>query len=454
MLAATAPTVVRPGREFELKIALAGELRYPVRAAGQRVRVRNEQAGPAEFEAEFAEGVAAMTAGGIVIEREGLSRFEVEWGGKVWHSNPVCCRKGGPEVFWGDPHVHSVLSNCHPDKCRSLLFAFLAGRHFSHLDWMAVADHVSNGRCELARWKDQAATADAFDDPPAFVTLPAYEASFQGGAGGDNNVYMTRFPAMFVEDHDNGNVRTMVERLSESMKPGEEFIVVPHHTTRAGKHGEIAEANYPGPAVMPVVEVHSKWGTSEYRGNPNPLHEIHPGPSYAVDFLDAGLPLGFVGGTDTHSTMPAGYGREHLDRLPGMTAVMAETLTRAGVYEAIRGRDCYAASGERIFLKVEVAGAAMGKIVPWSDERTPRLISGIAAAQSDIETIEIVRNGITVHQQEIKTWRGIVTFADVCSLEETWLESRHLGRFVYYYVRVTCASGAQAWSSPVWLIGK
>ena len=29
-------------------------------------------------------------------------------------------------------------------------------------------------------------------------------------------------------------------------------------------------------------------------------------------------------------------------------------------------------------------------------------------------------------------------------------ESKYLGRFVYYYVRVTCVSGARAWSSPVW----
>jgi hypothetical protein len=36
-------------------------------------------------------------------------------------------------------------------------------------------------------------------------------------------------------------------------------------------------------------------------------------------------------------------------------------------------------------------------------------------------------------------------------LGEAALESPHLGRFAYYYVRVTCASGAQAWSSPVWL---
>ena len=38
-------------------------------------------------------------------------------------------------------------------------------------------------------------------------------------------------------------------------------------------------------------------------------------------------------------------------------------------------------------------------------------------------------------------------------LTKLMLTSRHMKRFVYYYVRVTCKSGAQAWSSPVWILG-
>ena len=79
---------------------------------------------------------------------------------------------------------------------------------------------------------------------------------------------------------------------------------------------------------LPLIEIHSKWGTSEYRGNPNPLKKIHPGPIYAVDLLNRGLRMGFIGGTDTHATMPAGFGIEHLDRLPGMTAVATKMMKK------------------------------------------------------------------------------------------------------------------------------
>ena len=450
----TVPTITVPGEPFALKVALADEMGYPSVEFDGAVTVRGEFAEPKTVEIAFAKGRPAVAAvGGVAIGSPGLYRFEAELGGKVFHSNPTCCRaRARRRIYWGDPHVHTVLSDCHAVRCRSVMFCFTAARHFEGLDWAAAADHVSNGRCELARWKESRALSDACNDPPAFVALPAYEASFKGGCGGDNNVYMLRWAEMFVDDYEDGSVKTMCEKLAEQLTPGEEFFAVPHHTTRTGKHGEIGEDIYPGDALMPVIEIHSKWGTSEFRGNPNPLHKVHPGPSYAVDLLNAGLRLGFVGGTDTHSTMPAGFGDDHLDRLPGMTAVLADELTRPAIFDGIRGRDCYAASLERIYLDVSIAAAAMGQSADWPDPAAPRAIEVAAAGRSDVTRIDVVRNGQTIHSQPVGDWRGGLSFTDTDNLAGLWLESPHLGRFVYYYVRVTCTSGAQAWSSPVWLI--
>ena len=50
-------------------------------------------------------------------------------------------------------------------------------------------------------------------------------------------------------------------------------------------------------------------------------------------------------------------------------------------------------------------------------------------------------------------WHAACRFSDSGDLSAALLESPHIGRFAYYYVRVTCVSGARAWSSPVWLIG-
>ena len=170
-----------------------------------------------------------------------------------------------------------------------------------------------------------------------------------------------------------------------------------------------------------------------------------------MDLLNQGFPLGFIGGTDTHSTMPAGFGTEHLKRNPGMTAVMTGALTRENVFRAIVRRDCYATSLERIWLEVEIAGASMGRIVDGFDAARPRDVRVSAAAVSEITSIDIVRNGETIHSTAPGDWRGSVAFTDAADLAPIALDSMHLGRFACYYVRVTCTSGAQAWSSPVWL---
>jgi len=466
-----APTIAAPGEELCLKLAVADAMGYPSLEFEGDVVIRCQRAEPGEIVIRFHRGLPAVAmVRGVTIRREGLLRFEAEALGRRFFANPTSCI-GSPasRIYWGDPHVHTVLSDCHAHRCRSANFCYVAGRWLAGLDWVAAADHVSNGRCELARWKEQAAASDAFNDPPEFATLPAYEASFKGGAGGDNNVYMTRWPDLFVEGYDEGTVKTMCDALAAKLAPGREFFVVPHHTTRPGKHGEIGDDIYPGPALMPVVEIHSKWGTSEYRGNPTPLKEIHPGPSYVVDLLGRGLVLGFVGGTDAHSTMAAGTGDDagHIDRLPGMTAVLAGRLSRGEVFDAIAGRNCYAAAGERIFLDVTVApsglgplrgnpraGQPMGRQVDWADLSRPREIAVTAAAPGEIASIDIVRNGQTVHSQPCRDWRASCRWTDDSDLSAALLDSRHIGRFAYYYVRVTCVSGARAWSSPVWLTGK
>ncbi|HRU07325.1 MAG TPA: hypothetical protein P5137_16285, partial [Candidatus Brocadiia bacterium] len=183
------------------------------------------------------------------------------------------------------------------------------------------------------------------------------------------------------------------------------------------------------------------------------LQKVHEGPSYAVDLLRRGLRLGFIGGTDTHATMPSGGGLEpgHIDRLPGLTAAMAPALSREGVFRAIQGRRCYATSLERVLLDVSVGGAGMGEMVGWAATSKPRAVRVSAAGQSDIVSIEIVRNGDVVQRMAPEGWQGRCVFEDGEDLGNLWLESRFLGCFVFYYARVTCASGAQAWSSPVWL---
>ena len=79
--------------------------------------------------------------------------------------------------------------------------------------------------------------------------------------------------------------------------------------------------------------------------------------------------------------------------------------------------------------------------------------SAVVYLDRQVSLIEVVRNGETVHAFAPNDWHGEFEFRDADDARALMLPSKHIGDFVYYYVRVTCASGAQAWSSPVWLRG-
>jgi hypothetical protein len=448
-----APTITVPGEEFSLKAVLLDDKGFPAAGHGETFTVEIPEC---KFKLEFSfpsDGLAIAEISRIKLKKEGIFRFKTSFENKPVYSNPCICRKDLlKRIFWGDPHIHSALSNCMIKYSRSLNFGFNAARYLSCLDWAGAADHVSNGRCGLDKWKEQTAAADAYDSPGKFVTLPAYEASLSGGKGGDNNVYMDKFPSMFIDEHDGGSVKTLCEKLGElSQKENFDFFVVPHHTTRTGKHGEIPDEIYPGEKMMPVVEIHSKWGSSEYRGNPNPLKDIHPGPSYVADLLEKNLKLGFIAGTDTPATMTFGkpvLEPGHIDRLPGLTAVCAERLERGQIFHCIRNRNCYAASGERIYLDFRINGATMGSSLKTNPEISKsRKLHIECAAKNDIESVEIIRDGLCLTAIRPENWN---LTRDIEDREPLNFSGKK--KSCCYYMRVRCSSGACAWSSPIWII--
>ncbi|MGI5818608.1 MAG: DUF3604 domain-containing protein [Armatimonadota bacterium] len=450
-LSIVAPSVVRPDEPFAIRLAAVDAKAYPSLECSAAARPLDGPA-PKLPEVQFEAGHPAVGAiEGARISQEGWHRLAFELEGRSFVSNPIHCSRDARRIYWGDPHVHTVISRCHPTQCRSLDFCFVGARYMTGLDWVCAADHVSNGRCDKGKWEAQRRAVRIFDDPGRFAAVLGYEASLRGGCGGDNNVYCRGDLEDFVDHYEDGDARTLAEALPD------ECFLVPHHTTRTGKHGELPDEVYPGPERMPVVEVHSKWGTSEFRGNPRALLEVHDGPCYAQDLLAQGYPLGFIAGTDTHATMPSSYGDDshQLHAPPGLTAIRAEGLSREAIFDAIRARDCYAASDERIIIEERIAGGRMGRVVDWSGATGAVEVAAEIATRTPIERVDVVRNGVDVHTVEAaaEAWRATVEFADDADLASVafdpggWFDRP----FVYYYLRVTCRSGAQAWTSPTWL---
>ncbi|GAH67311.1 unnamed protein product, partial [marine sediment metagenome] len=116
------PSVGRSGEPFPVKAAVLDRWGHPTLGLGGEVRVECPSASPSAIEIGFEPARAAVAAAhGLTIDRHGLFRLSCEFAGEVFHSNPIRVSES-PEtpIYWGDPHVHTVLSDCHPDRCRSL----------------------------------------------------------------------------------------------------------------------------------------------------------------------------------------------------------------------------------------------------------------------------------------------------------------------------------------------
>ncbi|MFN4227812.1 MAG: hypothetical protein ACK4F0_06705 [Candidatus Ratteibacteria bacterium] len=448
------PSITEPDIPFTIKIALIDRNEYPSFKFDEIIVLKSEELN-IEIPVKFKKNRPAIAfIKNFLINYEGFFKFYCEFNGKVFYSNPSLSRKNNTyKIFWGDPHVHTVLSDCHPDIAKSVHFAINYGNFVSFLNWISITDHISNRRSTLGKWKEGIYVSKFYNKEGEFIILPGYEASLKSFNGGDNNVYFTNYPDIFVDEFEQGNIKTLCKKLKEKSKiQNFDFFVVPHHTSRAQKHGEINEDIYPGQIYMPAIEIHSKWGTSEYYGNPDSLIEPYNGEGYAVDYLKKGFYVGFIGGSDTHKTMPANNEKEtsHLIYQSGLTAVFNDFLNIKNLFESIRNRKTYATKGEKIFLEVKVNNILSGTIFDL-DKKDKVKISVISASPYLIKNIEIIRNGEIIYQKNLNNWYDKTDYVDEVNFKNDYLESETFGKFVFYYVRVNTSSNSCAWSSPVFI---
>lgn len=367
----------------------------------------------------------------------GVHRVQVR--DREWRavSNPLLVTPEPPpyHLFWGEIHVHTLLSDGlgHPEE------AYRHARDVAALDFAALTDHI----CYLsdADWDYLQDLCAQFNEPGRFVTLNGYEWA---GKGGHRNIYTLaerQPPVRGMEPPADSLLR-----LWEQLEPRQdELLVIPHHS--------LVNANWEHhhPELERLVEIYSMWGCSERRGGP--LFD-KPERGVAVQEMWAsGARLGVTGGSDNHDGRPglSGDGRPSKSRFPvlsfkaGLTAVYAEELTREAIFTALRERRCYATTGERIGLEFAVNGVLMGGTVklPSGTEARELVIRVRVWGTAPLMAVEIVKNNEVVHTHSPGEPDTAFTWSDpTCQPTDPP---------TYYYLRVRQADGNLAWSSPVWV---
>jgi len=433
-------------------------------------------------------------------------------------SNPVRVGETPPDTrtYWGDIHLHSRLS----DGAGSIAEGMRFGRDVMDLDVVAYTDHDTmdfvmpprfQRRRMHRRYFDRMKEVTAsFHDPGSFVTLLAYEWTQRPNVGGHVNVYFDSVEeaALFDSmDPDTDTYEKLWARLREWNDAGDaRAVTIPHHPAEAMYPFDFTNVEYDD-ELAPLVEVYSRWGSSERpagAGNHRPIEmgqgEADEPGHYVQDALRLGNRVGLAGSSDYHGPHPGhslihtpphfpslgelwdgGIGYSTVWRIwneqsypGGLQAFRAPELTREAVFGALERRRVYATTQpHRILVWFAVDDVAFGEedsTVVLDAPDAAREIAVEVAGTAPLEAVTVVKNN--------EPWRTIEGVADpsapidTYTAEEGWTDDVPVTGMSWadhpavdsdagtddrgsdadvYYVRVQQADGGGAWAGPVWV---
>lgn len=354
-------------------------------------------------------------------------------------SNPIFVTEQEPDfrIFWGDPHWQTFFSD--GIRCPEELYAFARDEAF--LDFGAISDHME--AITDRQWDYFQAVANDFNEPERFATLIGQEWTNHNrevGAPGHRNIYYSGDggPALRSNDPDCNTLEKLWRKLDRIAD--QDALVIPHHTSNVTMGVDWQQGW--NPKYEKAVEIHSIWGSSErHRDDGNIMPIEHCGGEmrgrHVLDALKMGYRLSFVGGGDIHDGRPGD--QLHNESYPpkksrfwqaGYTAVLAPSLSRKTVFDAMRSGRTYATTESRIYLDVVSRG-----------ENDNHCIGLETASEEGIREAVVVLNGEDAQTLKPDEDKRIIVQPSLSVPMEP-------GDFCY--VRVTTDRNNVAWSSPRW----
>ncbi len=385
-------------------------------------------------------------------------RIRISAHGRSALSNAKPQALDGTPIWFGEFHWHTDFSG---DGQRPMRDALTAARDELGLDFAGPADHMGpNGRYGGIDPNRQAEICRSFDEPGRFVTVPAAELSRRYG---HTNLYADSFDTFL----------SIVGRFEKNLAPAwskepdrydfaslarlcvaGKSVIVPHHANMDSFVREHVvhddgrpfwcAMHYPLPpdrVTVRLFEMVQSRGAFETEVADDVWRTYDGGlGGSARTALTRGYRMGFVAGTDNHCGWPTRWGADY----SGITAIQAEILDTAALFDAMFRRRCYATSGARIVADVTLNGSPMGSELLQSpgEERVFRIK---VRGTTELTHVQIVHLGYVLKNFDLL--RGSLDF------DVEWADDRP-GRPLedaWYYVRIRQADGHCAWLSPFWV---
>jgi hypothetical protein len=256
----------------------------------------------------------------------------------VSSSSPV------PRILFADLHVHSddtVGTN-------STAYNFSYAQKIAGLDIVGYTANDFN--ITAAKWESTLSIIRTINQGGEFIVLPGTEWCGNSAVGGDHNVVFlddpTTSPPEFPLDK-HGNVARSFEwnedgpsELQPGAWPLDELYFIYAHSP--GTHlliphvgGRRCNLGWHHPQLERLLEIGSAWGLFEW---------------LLRDAVQRGWKLGVCANSDEHRGRCGGGvpGTAVFGTKGGITGVLSQSLKRAAVGEALRARNTFATTGERL----------------------------------------------------------------------------------------------------------
>ncbi len=336
---AVLPTMRRAGETFRLGFKGEDQWGNPsYRVSGTFALKANRDVKGLPATVEMHAGEYSTAIDNLSVESPGDLVIEVfdGNGARACVSNPLRIVESSPLLpYWADLHGQSE-ETIGTNPARDLIEF---GRDRAFLD--AMSHQGNDFQITTAFWEQLNELTREYNRDGSFVIFPGYEWSGNTGLGGDRNVMFMhegrqihRSHHALVEDlSDVGSDANSAEDLFEALK-GEDCVVFAHI---GGRYADIAMAH--DARIERAVEVHSDWGTFEWL-----LH----------DAFEQGYRVGILANSDGHKGR---HGASHpgaslFGAYGGLSCILARSLTRADIFDALRRRHHYATTGCRLLLDV------------------------------------------------------------------------------------------------------
>jgi hypothetical protein len=411
-LVVVAPTTVRPGEPFDALVKAEDVWGNPCERFDGTVALAAEGGDldglPAAVTFRSGE-VAVARLAGLRLRAPGTeARIAAAHGHARAESNLIReLAPGERRAFWGDLHgqTRATVGTGTIDE----YFAF--GRDVALLDMMC---HQANDfQVTEAEWQRLRREIDRYHEDGRCVIFVGYEWSGMTPGGGDRNV-MYRGDVAALHRSSHAEVDDMADAATDCFPVTDLFgqfagrddvMLIPHI---GGRYADIV--GFHDPRLERVVEIYSDWGRFEW---------------LLEDALRSGYRVGLVANSDGHKGRPGAShpGASTFGAYGGLTCVLADSLTREAIFEAIRERRCYGVTAaQRIHVELAVNGLPMGA---ESTARGPVAIRGRVVGTSALERVDVFR-GLEI-LRTVSPYRP-ADFAGSTRYRIAWAGSRVRGR--------------------------